>query len=67
MAKGKNIPLMPGMSNSQSKMSQEHWEKPQSELGSECDLRYTDKPNPEALKESTEKLSNYVKKNQMKY
>jgi|GEM_PF-6169515 len=67
MAKGKNIPLMKGMSNHQSKMGQEHWEKTQSELGSESDLRYTDKPNPEALQESTQKLSGYVKKNQMKY
>lgn len=67
MAKGKNIPLMKGMSNSQSKMNQEHWEKPQSELGAVSDLRYTDKPNPEALKESTDKLSSYVKSHQMKY
>lgn len=67
MAKGKNIPLMKGMSNHQSKMSQEHWEKDQSELGGECDLRYTDKPNPEALKESQDKLANYAKTHQMKY
>ncbi len=67
MAKGKNIPLMKGMSNHQSKMSEDHWEKKQSEMGEECDLRYTDKPNPEALKESQDKLASYVKKNQMKY
>jgi hypothetical protein len=67
MAKGKNIPLMTGMSNHQSKAGSEHWEKPQSEMGGECDLRYTDKPNPQALKESQDKLASYVKKNQMKY
>lgn len=67
MAKGKNIPLMTGMSNHQSKMGQEHWEKTQDELGATSDLRYTDKPNPQALKESTDKLSGYVKSNQMKY
>lgn len=67
MAKGKNIPLMKGMPNSQSKMGSDHWEKPQSEMGEESDLRYTDKPNPEALHESTVKLSQYVKKNRMKY
>lgn len=67
MAKGKNIPLMKGMSNSQGKMSNDHWEKPQSEMNEVCDLRYTDKPNPEALEESKQKLSSYVKKNQMKY
>lgn len=67
MAKGKNIPLMKGMSNHQSKMGQDHWEKTQSEMNECCDLRYTDKPNPEALEESKEKLSNYAKKNQMKY
>lgn len=67
MAKGKNIPLMKGMSNYQSKMSQEHWERPQSEANEEGDLRYTDKPNPEALHESVEKLAAYTKKNQMKY
>lgn len=67
MAKGKNIPLMKGMSNHQGKMEQQHWEKTQSEMGEESDLRYTDKPNPEALKESQDKLSSYMKKNQMKY
>lgn len=67
MAKGKNIPLMKGMSNSQSRMSQDHWEKPQSEAMDVSDLRYTDKPNPEALHESVEKLSSYAKKHQMKY
>jgi hypothetical protein len=67
MAKGKNIPLMKGMSNHQSKMGSDHWEKPQSEMGEESDLRYTDKPNPEALHESQVKLSQYVKKNKMKY
>jgi len=67
MAKGKNIPLMKGMSNHQSKMGQEHWEKSQSEMGEESDLRYTNKPNPEALHESQVKLSQYVKRNQMKY
>ena len=67
MAKGKNIPLMKGMSNHQSKMSQEHWEKPQSEMLEVGDLRYTDVPNPEYLHSSVEKLSEYTKKNQMKY
>lgn len=67
MAKGKNIPLMKGMSNHQKKMSMEHWEKDQSEAMEESDLRYTDKPNPEALHESQKKLSEYAKKNQMKY
>jgi hypothetical protein len=67
MAKGKNIPLMKGMSNHQSKMGAEHWEKTQSEMDEASDARYTDKPNPEALHESQEKLSNYVKKNRMKY
>ncbi len=67
MAKGKNIPLMKGMSNHQKKMGSEHWEKPQSEMGEESDLCYTDKPNPEALHESVEKLAGYVKKNKMKY
>lgn len=67
MAKGKDIPLMKGMPNHQSKMSQQHWEKDQSEMGEESDLRYTDKPNPEALKESVDKLSSYAKKNKMKY
>lgn len=67
MAKGKNIPLMKGMSNHQSKMGQEHWEKDQSEANEEGDLRYTTKPNPEALHESVEKLAEYTKKNQMKY
>lgn len=67
MAQGKNIPLMKGMSNKQSKMSQEHWEKPQSEMNEVSDLRYTNMPNPEALEQSKEKLSSYVKKNQMKY
>lgn len=67
MAKGKNIPLMSGMSNHQSKMGSEHWEKPQSEMGEESDLRYTDKPNPQALKESQDKLASYAKKNKMDY
>lgn len=67
MAKGKNIPLMKGMSNHQSKMGSDHWEKTQSEASEESNLRYTDKPNSEALHESVEKLSGYVKKNQMKY
>lgn len=67
MAKGKNIPLMKGMSNHQSKMGSEHWEKSQGELAEESDLRYTNKPNPEALDNMTRGLSNYVKKNQMKY
>lgn len=67
MAKGKDIPLMKGMSNHQAKMGQAHWEKEQSEMGEESDLRYTDKPNPEALKESQDKLAGYVKKHKMKY
>lgn len=67
MAKGKNIPLMKGMSNHQAKMGMEHWEKTQSEMDQESDLRYTNKPNPEALAESQRALSDYVKKNKMKY
>jgi hypothetical protein len=67
MAKGKNIPLMRGMSNHQGNMGQDHWEKKQSEMNEVSDLRYTDMPNPEALEQSKQKLSNYVKKNQMKY
>lgn len=67
MAKGKNIPLMKGMSNHQSKMEDKHWEKKESDMQVESDLRYTTKPNPEALHESEEKLSQFVKKNQMKY
>lgn len=58
---------MKGMSNSQDKLEKSHWEKPQSEMAEVCDLRYTDKPNPEALHESQVKLSAYAKKNQMKY
>lgn len=67
MAKGKNIPLMKGMPNHQGKMTQDHWEKTQEELGACCDLRYVDKPNPEAQKESTDKLAAYARNNQMKY
>lgn len=43
-----------------------HMEKDMSQ--NKCsDLRYTDKPNPEALKEAGDKLAEYVKKNKMKY
>lgn len=48
-------------------MPSEHWEKKPSELGACSDLKYTDKPNPESLRESTDKLAEYVKKNKMKY
>ena len=57
---------MKGMSNHQSKMGSDHWEKTQSEASEESNLRYTDKPNPECLDESKQKLAGYVKKNQMK-
>lgn len=58
---------MSGMPNEQSKMGSGHWEKSQEELGVTSNLRYTNEPNPEYLHKSQRELSNYVKKNQMKY
>jgi len=63
----KEVKLMAGMPNEQSKMGSDHWEKDQRDLDNTSNLRYTDAPNPEALERSTNDLANYVKRNRMKY
>jgi hypothetical protein len=67
MGKDRTAPLMKGMPNGHSKMPAAAWEKSQEEMGETSDLKYTNKPNPEALSESQRALANYAKKNQMKY
>jgi hypothetical protein len=47
--------------------SKDHWEKTEAELGMTSDLKYTNQPNPEALRKSTDKLAEYAKKNRMEY
>lgn len=53
--------------NAMSNFNKGHWEKNAGET-SVCDLKYaSEMGNPEDLKKSVDALSNYVKKNQMKY
>lgn len=47
--------------------SRDHWEKTAEELGETSDLKYTNQPNPEAMKKSTDKLAEYARKNRMDY
>ncbi len=56
-----------GKVKAMSQFNDGHWEKKPGDT-SVCDLRYaSEMGNPEDLKKSVDALSNYVKKNQMKY
>ena len=58
-----------GQSNLMQPVGSQHWEKNAGDIES-CDCKYAGKDsmdNPERLKRSVDKLSTYVKKNEMVY
>lgn len=58
-----------GKANMMAPVGSQHWEKDAGDTEC-CNLKYAGKDsmdNPERLKRSVDKLSSYVKKNEMKY